>query len=113
MERISEDAIAAGLADDEKPLREGGTGATAYAEAVAVYLGFAVDKAADRNAALCRLGITAQNMIAQHLRPTSASDGVGFCGSKSILRTPAGNFDRCACMASLQGIADASPASRG
>ena len=39
-ERIRLDAVAAGLPDDGVPLREGGTGATAYAEAVAVYLAF-------------------------------------------------------------------------
>ena len=38
-ERIRLDAVAAGLPDDRVPLREGGTGATAYAEAVGVYLG--------------------------------------------------------------------------
>ena len=36
-ERIRRDAVAAGLPDDPKPLRDGGNGATAYAEAVAVY----------------------------------------------------------------------------
>ena len=41
-ERIRLDAVAAGLPDDGVPLREGGTGATAYAEAVGVYLAFAV-----------------------------------------------------------------------
>jgi putative DNA methylase len=39
MERVKRDALAAGLPDDDKPLRDGGTGATAYAEAVGVYLG--------------------------------------------------------------------------
>ena len=46
-ERIRLDAVAAGLPDDGVPLREGGTGATAYAEAVGVYLAFAVDRTAD------------------------------------------------------------------
>jgi len=46
-ERAQRDALAAGLPDDKKPLREGGTGATAYGEAVAVYLAFAVDRCAD------------------------------------------------------------------
>ena len=32
----------AGVSDDGKALRDGGTGATAYAEAVGVYLAFAV-----------------------------------------------------------------------
>ena len=43
-ERVRHDAGGAGLPDDEWPLREGGTGATGYAEAVAVYLAFCVDK---------------------------------------------------------------------
>ena len=52
-ERVKRDALAAGLPDDGKPLAAGGTGATAYADAVAVYLAFAVSKAADRNTSLC------------------------------------------------------------
>ena len=43
-ERVQRDALAAGLPDDGKPLRDGGIGATAYAEAVVVYLGACVDK---------------------------------------------------------------------
>ena len=41
------DAMATGLPDDARPLRDGGTGAQAYAEAVAVYLGFALSKVTD------------------------------------------------------------------
>jgi putative DNA methylase len=52
-ERVKRDAVAAGLTDDGKPLREGGTGPTAYADAVGVYLGVAVDKAADYNSTIC------------------------------------------------------------
>ena len=37
--RVERDAIVAGLPDDSTPLRDGGTGAKAYAEAVGVYLG--------------------------------------------------------------------------
>jgi putative DNA methylase len=54
MARVKRDAIAAGLPDDEKPLRDGGTGATAYAEAVVVYLAFALNKVADRGSSLGR-----------------------------------------------------------
>ena len=43
-ERVRGDAVAAGLPDDNRPLRNGGTGASAYAEAVGVYLGVAVSK---------------------------------------------------------------------
>ena len=44
-ERVQRDAVVVGLPDDNRPLRDGGTGATAYADAVAVYLAFAVDYA--------------------------------------------------------------------
>ncbi len=53
MERIRRDAAAADLTADDRPLRDGGTGAKAYAEAVGVYLGFAVDKAADYWSTIC------------------------------------------------------------
>ena len=42
--RVERDAIVAGLPDDSTPLRDGGTGAKAYAEAVGVYLGLAVSR---------------------------------------------------------------------
>ena len=52
--QVERDAIVAGLPDDSTPLRDGGTGATAYAEAVGVYLAFALDKVADRGSTLGR-----------------------------------------------------------
>ena len=52
-ERARHDAVAAGLADDGKPLRDGGTGASAYADAVGVYLAFAISKMADRGSTIC------------------------------------------------------------
>ena len=45
--RVRRDAAAAGLPNDSRPLREGGTGAAAYAEAVSLYLAFALDKCSD------------------------------------------------------------------
>jgi putative DNA methylase len=50
---IKADAIAAGLADDDMPLREGGVGARAYAEAVLTYLAFGIDRLTDRNSTIC------------------------------------------------------------
>ena len=47
MERIRQDAVAADMRDDNIPLREGGGGAQAFAEAVGVYLAFCVDRSAD------------------------------------------------------------------
>ncbi|MBU1342384.1 MAG: DUF1156 domain-containing protein [Proteobacteria bacterium] len=43
-ERVKHDAIKAGMPDDGSPLDKVGVGATAYADAVGVYLAFAVDK---------------------------------------------------------------------
>lgn len=51
--RIRADALAVGVADDGVGLDSGGIGATAYAEAVGVYLAFALDKSTDRNTSLC------------------------------------------------------------
>ena len=44
-EQIRKDALAAGMRDDMSGLDTGGTGATAYAEALSIYLAFAVDYA--------------------------------------------------------------------
>ena len=53
-DRVQRDALAAGLSAVSKPLRDGGTGATAYAEAVGVYMTFALSKQADLGNSLCR-----------------------------------------------------------
>jgi len=49
-----EHARQARLADDRVGIADGGTGAAAYADAVATYLAFAVDRLADFNSALSR-----------------------------------------------------------
>ena len=51
--RVECDAIVADLPDDSTPLRDGGNGATAYAEAVGVYLGIGIDRLADRSSTIC------------------------------------------------------------
>ncbi len=61
-EQILTDALAAGMDNDPTPLREGGTGTTAYAEAVSVYLAFAVSKCAEYWSSLCSWNI-ARTMI--------------------------------------------------
>ena len=45
--KVRGDAADAGFIDDEVRLRDGGTGATAYADAIVTYLAFAVDKCTD------------------------------------------------------------------
>ena len=52
-ERILVDAAAAGLADAQTRLRDGGHGAVAYADAVVTYLAFAIDRLVDRNSTIC------------------------------------------------------------
>jgi putative DNA methylase len=60
-DKVTQDALAAGLPagtspneGDKRGLAAGGTGATAYADAVAVYLAFALSKQADLGNSLCR-----------------------------------------------------------
>ena len=50
--KATADAKAAGWEDDGKPLCEGGTGATAYGDALAVYLMFIFDKSTSMNCSL-------------------------------------------------------------
>jgi putative DNA methylase len=52
-ERIFHDARSAGALDDSQSLAQNGGGARAYADAVGVYLAFAVDKCADYWSAIC------------------------------------------------------------
>jgi len=52
-ERVRRDALAAGLFDDKLSINDGGAGATAYADSVAMYLGLAMSRFADRNNSLC------------------------------------------------------------
>ena len=59
-ERIMEDAVAAGMVDDGRSMRDAGQGMTAYAEAVGVYLAFALSKQADLGNSLCRWEPNAQ-----------------------------------------------------
>ena len=47
------DAVANGMPDDNIRLCDGGKGATAYGDAISVYLAFAVDKCSDRNSSIC------------------------------------------------------------
>jgi putative DNA methylase len=56
--RIRADALAAGMPDDGRGLDAGGTGATAYAEAVGVYLAFGSQssRSADRSSTICWVG---------------------------------------------------------
>jgi len=62
-ERVLEDAVKAGMPDNGKGINDGGTGTTAYADAVATYLAFAVDKLADRNSVISSWAIDREHSI--------------------------------------------------
>lgn len=51
--KATQDALDSGMQDDGRGLDEGGCGATAYGQAVGVYLAFIVDKLADRGSTIC------------------------------------------------------------
>jgi putative DNA methylase len=53
IEKAKQDAITAGMPDDGIGLDAGGTGATAYSQAVGVYLGFGLDKCSDYWSSIC------------------------------------------------------------
>ena len=89
--RVERDAIVAGLPDDSTPLRDGGAGAKAYAEAVGVYLGLAVDKIADRNSTCC-----AWASLREHARNTFGRQALPMVwdfAESNPLSDSSGNFD--------------------
>jgi putative DNA methylase len=66
--RVQADALRAGWPDDGQGLEAGGTGATAYADAVAVYLGMAVSKLSDAQSSICRWKTSMDQSIATFAR---------------------------------------------
>ena len=89
--RCHQDALAAGMADDGLGLEAGGTGAQAYAEAVGVYLAFAVDKVADRNSSLCSWAT-----LREHARNTFGRQALPMTwdfSESNPLSNSSGNFD--------------------
>ncbi len=51
--KATEEAIKAGMPEDHGPLAKRGSGATAYGQAVGVYLSFIISKLADRGSTIC------------------------------------------------------------
>ena len=68
---IERDARAAGFSDDSVPLREGGMGVTAYAEAVSLYLVFITNQVANHCSTIC-----GWNSINQSMRSTFARQAI-------------------------------------
>ena len=53
IDKCQQDALAAGMANDSTGLDACGNGAVAYAQAVGVYLGFAISRSVDRGSMIC------------------------------------------------------------
>ena len=89
--RVERDAIVAGLPDDSTPLRDGGTGATAYAEAVGVYLVLAVDRLAMTGNSIVRWNNVGQK--AQHCFGRQALPMIWDYAEPNFLATATGSVD--------------------
>ena len=92
-DRVTLDALATGLSDHGAPLRDGGTGAAAYAEAVAVYLALCVDKMTDTNTCLCSWQVNPPRLRATFGR--QALPMVWDYAEANIFADAAGDFQRC------------------
>ena len=67
LDQVKRDALAAGLADKGMGLAAGGGGATAYAEAVATFLGFGVSRSSDYWSNLCIWRADPKNLGVGHV----------------------------------------------
>jgi len=82
---------AAGSVDHDLPLEKVGAGATAYAQAVGVYLAFATDKIADRNSTIC-----AWASLREHARNTFGRQAIPMVWDfveSNPLSESSGNFE--------------------
>lgn len=92
-EKVLADSIAAGMSDDRQRLEQGGTGAQAYADATAVYLGFGIDKMADTNSTLCTWQINPPRLRATFGR--QALPMTWDYAEANIFGDAAGDYKRC------------------
>lgn len=88
--RIRADALAAGMADDGRGLDAGGNGATAYAEAIALYMAFALSRTGDWSNALSRWESKAQ--VPQQLFGRHAIPMVWDYSESNLLSESTGSF---------------------
>jgi putative DNA methylase len=89
-ERIRQDAIAEGMPDDGQGLDSGGKGATAYGEAVTIYLAFAMTRMADWSNSLGRWESKAQ--VPQQLFGRQAIPMVWDYCETNVLSDSTGSF---------------------
>jgi putative DNA methylase len=92
MERIRNDALAAGLRNDDVPLRDGGCGASAYGNAVVVYLACGVSRSADFWSSLCVWANQPKNELVAHLFGRQAIQMAWDFGEANPFSDSGGNF---------------------
>jgi putative DNA methylase len=77
---------------DPRPLAQGGTGPTAYADAVATYLGFGVDKSSDVWCSLCIWANQPKNELVGHVFGRQALPMTWEFGEVNVFSSSSGNF---------------------
>lgn len=88
--QITKDAVAAGLTNSEQNLRDGGTGGTAYSEALSVYLAFGVSRLADISNAHCNWSRSANQAV--HLFGRQAIPMVWDFAETNLFSDMAGDY---------------------
>ncbi len=91
-ERALEDAIAAGLTDDDVSLEGDGLGATAYADSVAVYLALVVSRLTDYSSSLGVWASNTQMEIVTHVFGRQAIPMVWDFGESNVLGETSGSL---------------------
>jgi putative DNA methylase len=69
---VKKDCLRAGWFDDDQHVSEGGTGATAYADAICTYLSLSLGRTADYNSSICTwnvIGRSVRSTFARHALP--------------------------------------------
>jgi putative DNA methylase len=93
-ERVQRDASAARLPDDAMPLCDGGAGATAYGEAVALYQGVFLSRLVNLNNALCQWRNDPAKEHVGHLFARQAIPMVWDFAEANPIGPSAGGFDK-------------------
>jgi len=88
--QIEQDALAAGMDPDQTPLRDGGRGAKAYAEAVSVYLAFGLSRLSDVQNSLC-MWESSKTQV-RHLFTRHAIPMLWDFGENNLFNSAAGDF---------------------
>lgn len=92
--KAEHDAQAAGLSCVDEPLRNGGKGAGAYAEAVAIYLACGISRSADFWSSLCIWANQPKNELVTHLFGRQAIPMAWDFGEANPFSSSGGNFSK-------------------